>query len=339
MGISQKSMVSGWALLITFLVVSDLGCWAEATAEEGINDNQTEGEEVQHPWLGSLLGLTRRDLRADKEDMFWATRGKRNTEDSDFWAIRGKKQYIKPNGFFQAIATPTPGKRSMDFWRTGKRSLKPNGLFGSIKRASLKPNSLFTSFKRTGLRPNGLFGSLKRANLGLKPNGLFGAYKRAGLKPNGLFGAYKRAGLKPNGLFGAYKRAGLKPNGLFGAYKRPVLKPNGLFGAYKRSLKPNGLFGMSKKSWVPTQFGWEEIDDFTGEDMDEDEEYFNYVDMEDIYDYLYDEEDAEDDILPHDHLHEGKNPVNDDPIEKREDADFWAARGKKEDADFWATRG
>merc|ERR1711892_385488 len=285
MGTSQKSMVSGWALLITFLVVSDLGCWAEATAEEGINDNQTEREEVQHqhPWLGSLLGLTRRGLRADKEDMFWATRGKRNAEDSDFWAIRGKKQYIKPNGFFQAIATPTWGKRSMDFWRTGKRSLKPNGLFGSIKRANL--------------------------------------------------------GLKPNGLFGAYKRAGLKPNGLFGAYKRPVLKPNGLFGAYKRSLKPNGLFGMSKKSWVPTQFGWEEIDDFTGEDMDDVEEYFNYVDMEDIYDYLYDEEDAEDDILPHDHLHEGKNPVNDDPMEKREDADFWAARGKKEDADFWATRG
>merc|ERR1711892_1178178 len=285
MGTSQKSMVSGWALLITFLVVSDLGCWAEATAEEGIDDNQTEREEVQHqhPWLGSLLGLTRRDLRADKEDMFWATRGKRNAEDSDFWAIRGKKQYIKPNGFFQAIATPTPGKRSMDFWRTGKRSLKPNGLFGSLKRANL--------------------------------------------------------GLKPNGLFGAYKRAGLKPNGLFGSYKRPVLKPNGLFGAYKRSLKPNGLFGMSKKSWVPTQFGWEEIDDFTGEDMDEDEEYFNYVDMQDIYDYLYDEEDAEDDILPHDHLHEGKNPVNVDPIEKREDADFWAARGKKEDADFWATRG
>merc|ERR1711892_1241852 len=231
MGISQKSMVSGWALLIPFLVVSDLGCWAEATAEEGINDNQTEREEVQHqhPWLGSLLGLTRRDLRADKEDMFWATRGKRSTEDSDFWAIRGKKQYIKPNGFFQAIATPTPGKKSMDFWRTGKRSLKPNGLFGSIKRASLKPNSLFTSFKRTGLRPNGLFGSLKRANLGLKPNGLFGAYKRAGLKPNGLFGSYKRAGLKPNGLFGAYKR-----------------------------------------SFVPTQFGWEEIEDFTeGEDLDE----------------------------------------------------------------------
>merc|ERR1711892_1575673 len=130
MGTSSKSMVSGWALFITFLVVSDLGCWANATAEEGINDNQTEVEKVQHPWLGSLLGLTRRDLRADKEDMFWATRGKRSL------------------------------------------SLKPNGLFGSIKRASLKPNILFASYKRTGLRPNGLFGSLKRANLGLKPNGL-----------------------------------------------------------------------------------------------------------------------------------------------------------------------
>merc|ERR1712106_709948 len=276
MGTSQKSMVSGWALLITFLVVSDLGCWAEATAEEGIDDNQTEREEVQHqhPWLGSLLGLTRRDLRADKEDMFWA--------------IRGKRQYIKPNGFFQANATPTPGKRSMDFWRTGKRSLKPNGLFGSMKRASLKPNSLFASYKRTGLRPNGLFGSLKRANLGLKPNGLFGAYKRAGLKPNGLFGAYKR----------------------------PSLKPNGLFGAYKRAQVPTGL-------WVPTQFGWEEIDDDNEEimdDEDQEQEYFNYV--EDDISYDDDEMDLEE-----------------PQAEKREDAEFWAARGKKEDADFWATRG
>ena len=152
-------MVTGWTVLLTFLVLSDLGCQAEETSEEEKNDNQTEGKEVHQPWLGSLLGLTRRDLRADKEDMFWATRGKRNAEDSDFWAIRGKKQYIKPNGFFQALPTPNEGKRSMDLWMSDKRSFKPNGLFGSMKRTSLKPNSLFSSFKRAGLKPNGLFGA------------------------------------------------------------------------------------------------------------------------------------------------------------------------------------
>ena len=79
---------------------------------------------------------------------------------------------------------------------------------------------------------------------------------------------------------------------------------------------------MSKKSWVPTQYGWEEIN----EDDDQDQEYFPYV--EDVNDYDYDEDEhfAEIDL-------EEENP------EKREDADFWAARGKKEDADFWATRG
>ena len=92
-------MVTGWTVLLTFLAMSDLGCQAEA-ADEGQKDTQAEGEEAQKAWLGSLLGLTGRDLRADKEDMFWATRGKRNIEDSDFWAIRGKKQYIKPNGLF-----------------------------------------------------------------------------------------------------------------------------------------------------------------------------------------------------------------------------------------------
>ena len=81
-------------------------------------------------------------------------------EDSDFWAIRGTKQYTKPNVLFQTISTPAPGKRSMDLWMSGKRALKPNGLFGSMKQASLKPNSLFTSFKRAGLKPNGLFGGI-----------------------------------------------------------------------------------------------------------------------------------------------------------------------------------
>jgi len=186
MGASLKSMVSGWVgLLITFLLVSDIGCWAEATAEEGQNVDQAKAS-----WLGSLLGLERRNLRADKEDQFWATRGKRSS--------------VKPNGFFLSM----PGKKSM----------KPNGLFGSMpgKRA-FKPNGLFgtikKSYKRSGLKPNGLFGTIKRQ--GLNPNVLLGAFKRSGFKPNGLFGTIKRAGLKPNGLFGAYKRYGL-----FGEYKR-----------------------------------------------------------------------------------------------------------------------
>merc|ERR1712128_200617 len=274
MGTSLQSMVTGCTVLLIFLVASDIGCWAEDTPKDEKNESQKEetDAEVHPPWLGSLLGLTRRDLRADKDDMFWATRGKRSGDDSDFWAIRGKKQYIKPNGFFQALSTPTPGKRMMDLWMNGKRSFKPNGLFSTMKRASLKPNSLFTAFKR--------------------------------------------AGLKPNGLFGAYKRAGLKPNGLFGAYKRASMKPNGLFGAYKRSQVPTGL-------WVPTQFGYEDIDDDneeTTDDEDQDQEYFNYV--EDDISYDYDEIDLEE-----------------PQAEKREDAEFWAARGKKEDADFWATRG
>ena len=77
---------------------------------------------------------------------------------------------------------------------------------------------------------------------------------------------------------------------------------------------------MSKKSWVPTQFGWEEIN----EDEDQDQEYFPYV--EDGNDYVVDEDFA-------------GSYLEEEQPDKREDADFWAARGKKEDTDFWATRG
>ena len=77
---------------------------------------------------------------------------------------------------------------------------------------------------------------------------------------------------------------------------------------------------MSKKSWVPTQFGGEEIQE-TNEDEGQDQEYFPYV--EDVNDYDYDEdEDYAGSVL------EEEQP------EKREDTDFWAARGKKEDTDF-----
>merc|ERR1712002_141738 len=176
MGTSLQSMISRWTGLLIFLVVLHLVCSEKQQKEE--HEKPQEETEAEQPWLGSMLGLTRRDVRGDKDDMFWATRGKRTA--NDFWAIRGKKEYIKPNGFFQPLSTQKPGKRSF----------KPNGLFSTMKRSSLKPNSLFTAYKRGGF----------------KPNGLFGAYKRAGLKPNGLFGAYKRSSLKPNGLFGAYKR-------------------------------------------------------------------------------------------------------------------------------------
>jgi len=144
-------------LLVSFLVLSDLSCWVEATGAKGHVDNQSEPS-----WLGSFLGLQRRDLRADKESNFWATRGKRSMSPNEMLGSLPGKRAIKPNGLFSL---------------SGKRALKPNGLFGTIKR-SLKPNGLFNSIKRTGLKPNGLFGSMKRSN------GLFGDYKRSGQNEN-----------------------------------------------------------------------------------------------------------------------------------------------------------
>ena len=96
----------------------------------------------------------------------------------------------------------------------------------------------------------------------------------------------------------------MKPNGLFGAHKREGLKPNGLFGAYKRALMP--IYAM-----VPADFGKEVVE---CANEHEDEEKFNNV--EDIDDFEHNEEDV-----------------------KREDVDFWAARGKKEDSDCWFIRG
>ena len=70
---------------------------------------------------------------------------------------------------------------------------------------------------------------------------------------------------------------------------------------------------MSKKSWVPTQFGGEEIQE-ANEDEGQDLENFPYV--EEVNDYDEDEDYAGSDL-------------EDEQPEKREDADFWAARGKK----------
>ena len=86
------------------------------------------------------------------KEMFWATRGKRMMDMDDFWATRGKKAALE--GAHQT-----------------KRSLKPNGLFSSIKRAE-------NSLKRPFLKPNGLFGSFKR---NFKPNGLFSTFKRGSI--------------------------------------------------------------------------------------------------------------------------------------------------------------
>merc|ERR1712013_888605 len=251
MGTSLQSMIPRWTGFLIFLAVLHLVCCEEHQKEE--DEKPQEEAEAKQPWLGSLLGLTRRDVRADKDDMFWATRGKRTPD--DFWAIRGKKEYVKPNGFSQPLSTQKPGKRSF----------KPNGLFSTMKKSSLKPNSLFT----------------------------------------------------------AYKRGGFKPNGLFGTYKRYALKPNGLFGAYKRKAAHNDLVELTKEHLVPIDFGWEGI-----EDDDEtmfDDEYQEYLKH---YDEHY-----------HDDEYDNEPDFEEQHAEKREDAEFWAARGKKEDPAFWAARG
>ena len=63
------------------------------------------------------------------------------------------------------------------------------------------------------------------------------------------------------------------------------------------------------------------------EDEDLDQEFVNYV--EDRTDNDYDKDEDE----PY-----GAGDLEKKPA-KREDSDFWAARGKKEDTNFWATRG
>merc|ERR1712012_1247858 len=170
-------MVKGCGVVLLFFCVHHSYSSASPTspALKTVNDHDDDTENTkdlahddefyQDHWLQKLLEYTRRDLRSEsKDNMFWATRGKRSPDIEDFWAIRGKKP-IKPNGLFQAMSAP------------GKRGLKPNGLFSSIKRASIKPNSLFNAYKRSSMKPNGLFGTFKRPSL--KPNGLFGAFKRA----------------------------------------------------------------------------------------------------------------------------------------------------------------
>jgi len=284
----------------------------------------------QESWFSNLFASQPTGKRNIKDDAFWAARGKRSdpaARQAEFYALRGKRQYIKPNGFFQAFPSTDKGiKRTKAFHETsGKRTIKPNGLFGTFKRA-FKPNSLFVLPEKRGLKPNGLFVSIKRS---LKPNGLFVVGKRGMLKPNGLFGTIKRS-LKPNGLFGLQKRG---------------LKPNGLFGSIKRGLKPNGLFALSKRTpLVHMPDTW----DAAGYPYGVFQGYDNYY--QGVEDTVDDEEEEEGypieyymepELEDYVHFEDSLDEENEQDINeiKRDDSDFWAARGKRSTADFWATRG
>merc|ERR1712106_414881 len=309
MGTSQKSMVQR-CVLACLLIVLDIFTVIQAS-QHGNQDS----------WFSTLFSGQSAGKRTIKDDAFWAARGKRSdpAQDAEFYALRGKRQFIKPNGFFQAFPSTDKGmKRTKAFRETSeKRTMKPNGLFGTFKR-SFKPNSLFVIPSKRGLKPNGLFVSMKRS-----------------LKPNGLFVMGKRGMLKPNGLFGLHKR-GLKPNGLFGSIKRGL------------SLKPNGLFALSKRApLVNMPYTWTEqgypYGIFKGYDQ-------YYQGVEDT------QENEEDENLPLEYYLEGDeedyanfedeiDEENDGEIMevKRDDSDFWAARGKRstgfQEADFWAARG
>jgi len=296
-------MVKECVLLLVLLAVNDRGL---AQVE---ND---DGTIVSASWLHNLLGVKPfqpREARRDKEDMFWATRGKRSSQDPQFWAARGKRGIsIKPNGLFGAIK--------------GKRSLKPNGLFGLTgKRTSLKPNSLFalTPGKRSSFKPNSLFMmQTRKRDTFMKPNSLFTTIKgkRAmTMKPNGLFSLTKRD--DEDSGFSDYMDWG-SPAGLFGAYKR-ALKPNGLFGIKKRALKPNGLFYVAKKDQHDTE-----------DELNED-----YYDQDVIIDY---EDDSDEDLDEDERIMKRDGDKFWATRGKKDDTNFWATRGKR-DADFWAVRG
>merc|ERR1719334_1167931 len=117
-------------ILATLLVTFD-----SLRPSQGQPTNQ-DGQQAS--WLDHLFGQATWK-RTDKDDSFWAARGKREApgHDPEFWALRGKRQYIKPNGFFQAFPSLGSGtKRTKDYrGGQGKRSIKPNGLFGAFKRA------------------------------------------------------------------------------------------------------------------------------------------------------------------------------------------------------------
>merc|ERR1712227_75666 len=148
MGISLQDMVRRCQVLLLLCCFQQALLSPSASPESASAADTSDNTDHNLSWLSSLLGSSRRDLRSDKDKHFWATRGKRSADPEDFWAIRGKKQSIKPNGFFQAMESRSNAP--------SKRGLKPNGLFGAIKREGMKPNGLFGAYKRPSLKPNGL---------------------------------------------------------------------------------------------------------------------------------------------------------------------------------------
>merc|ERR1712156_58277 len=126
-----------WAMVASWVLIAVLSSLLSQTASASETDEGTGQSKLSGEWLDSVLGLTPRQLRADKDkEMFWATRGKKSELEN---YLKTKRGGLKPNGLFSSI------KRSENSLK--RPFLKPNGLFGSFKR-NFKPNGLFSTFKR-----------------------------------------------------------------------------------------------------------------------------------------------------------------------------------------------
>jgi len=239
-------------------------------------------------------------------------------EKDGFWAVRGKRSA-------DMTAEDTISDQDMtnyiSFLNQFLRDYQsPNEELSNYVDAD-EDESFPAESKRGIMKPNGLFGALAGKRSLVKPNGLFMsmAGKRGGLKPNGLFGNMGKRSYKPNGLFSlSGKRAIFKPNSLFNVHgKRSMsLKPNGFFSLDKRIFKPNGLFTAFKRGLKPNGL------------------FSSYKrSMQD--DLLYEDEDE---LLTQEPM-EKKDDKNFWAVRGKKDDDFWAVRGKKPDDDFWAVRG
>merc|ERR1719317_1185587 len=114
-------MVTEWAWLLLLLACGDPG---------HAGHGEDPQDDVLSPWWGQLLGVRQiqpRTLRADKDDMFWATRGKRGI-------------VIKPNGFFSLTKRSETAVPAMYYdyeYDDGYSPYwgMPHGLFGAYKRS------------------------------------------------------------------------------------------------------------------------------------------------------------------------------------------------------------
>merc|ERR1712223_1288832 len=85
-----------WAMVASWVLIAVLSSLLSQTASASETDEGTGQSKLSGEWLDSVLGLTPRQLRSDKDkEMFWATRGKRMLDNDDFWAIRGKKSELE----------------------------------------------------------------------------------------------------------------------------------------------------------------------------------------------------------------------------------------------------